>query len=335
MRWSISAHNTFRQCQRQYFFGQIMASHNAKDERRREAYILRQLKGLRAWQGDLVHKGIQHFVIPRLEAGEPLDISCIINEIMEMGHQQLAFSARQGYRDPRNTKTHIGLSYAALYEHEYQQRVAPSDLAQVWATVDTCLRNLSNQTKFIEAMHRSEWVKAEVALSFEVDGTTVSVMLDLLLFEDGHPAIIDWKVSDSDASSYTRQAQVYGLAVLRKWPHFQPQEVKVLEVNLLRDTITLHPLTESNLLEIEDFIFRSISEILALTGDRKYEEQLFEDYEPARTHRTCLFCKYRSLCLEMSNEISTAESVRNPEPGGTQLSLPFAQDHRAAGWGAF
>jgi len=335
MRWSISAHNTFRRCQRQYFFDQVMASHNARDGRRREAYILKQLRGLKAWQGTLIHKGIQHFVVPRLEAGEPLDIPCIINETIGMGRQQLAFSEGRGYRDPANTKTRAGLTYAALYEHEYIGEIAPSDLEQVWTTVDTCLHNLANQTKLIETISRSRWIKAEAPLSFEVDGITVSVILDLLFFDNNRPFIIDWKVSDSQASSYDRQSRVYGLAVLRKWPEFPPQEVQIREVNLLRNIVTAHPLTEQDLLQTEDFIFRSASEMIALIGDRAYEEQQFEDYEPARTHRTCLYCKYRSLCLEMSNEVSTTESIRNPQLGGTQLSLPFAQDHRPAGRGTF
>ena len=44
MKWSYSAHNAMRRCQRLFVFGQMMASHRARDPQRREAYLLKQLK---------------------------------------------------------------------------------------------------------------------------------------------------------------------------------------------------------------------------------------------------------------------------------------------------
>jgi len=68
-QWSISAHNSVRRCQRQFFFKQQMACHNAKDPLRREAHLLCQLKGLEEWRGHVVHQALETFFVPSLERG--------------------------------------------------------------------------------------------------------------------------------------------------------------------------------------------------------------------------------------------------------------------------
>jgi hypothetical protein len=73
-QWSISTDRLFRRCQRQGFFREIAANHASKDWRR-EAFILKQLKTLELWRGTLIHEGIQHYVVPALKKGAPLDWS--------------------------------------------------------------------------------------------------------------------------------------------------------------------------------------------------------------------------------------------------------------------
>ena len=303
MRWSISAHNAFRRCQRQYFFSQIMASHNASDHERREAFILKQLQSLPLWQGSLVHKGIQKYVVPWLASGSLPNMEDVIQQTLAMADRQIAFSSSCQYRVDGQSKSSAGDSYCALFEHEYGIGIVPERLQEVYKTVSQCLRNLFDQRDFLDQLthnsgHRPEWLA-----DFRVAGTRVVVQLDLLCFQGGQmPVIIDWKVAGSESSDYSHQLMTYALSLLCSpmCPNVQAEGISVYEVNLLKNQIKPHIVTEDKIIETENFVFQSIEEIKGAGGDRTFESQHIEDYELARSWMTCMYCNFRKLCTRLS-----------------------------------
>ena len=96
-RWSISAHNCFKKCQRQYFFSNIMAHHNAKDEKRREAYLLKQLSSLDEWKGKLVHLALEKYFVPSLRESNLISLDDLINKTFALAEEQLQFSREKKY----------------------------------------------------------------------------------------------------------------------------------------------------------------------------------------------------------------------------------------------
>lgn len=69
MRWSYSASRSFRQCQRQWFFKNVVASARAKDPVRKRAYLLSKLQSVSAWRGRIVDDVISNLIIPQLNRG--------------------------------------------------------------------------------------------------------------------------------------------------------------------------------------------------------------------------------------------------------------------------
>lgn len=108
IKWSFSMHHCFRRCQRQFLFRHIVAWPNARDPLRREAYILKQAKTVEVWRGLVVHKGIERFVMPQLEARKPIDWESVIRDTKALANRQLRFSADKRYREDRPTKTAVG-----------------------------------------------------------------------------------------------------------------------------------------------------------------------------------------------------------------------------------
>src|SRR4051812_21633623 len=98
MKFSFSSERYFRRCQQQYYLREFLACHNAKDPLRREAFVLKQLKTVELWRGSLVHRGIQKFVLPALEAGLPVNWNVVGDETIQMARRQLQFSAERKYR---------------------------------------------------------------------------------------------------------------------------------------------------------------------------------------------------------------------------------------------
>jgi hypothetical protein len=66
MRWSYSASRSFRECQRQWFFKNIVASARATEPFRRRVYLLSKLQSVSAWRGKIVDNVISKTLIPGL-----------------------------------------------------------------------------------------------------------------------------------------------------------------------------------------------------------------------------------------------------------------------------
>ena len=69
MFWSISESRTFKRCQRQWYYKNLLASPTAKDPLRHTAYLLGKLQSISAWRGNLVDAVISETVLPAVRAG--------------------------------------------------------------------------------------------------------------------------------------------------------------------------------------------------------------------------------------------------------------------------
>jgi len=267
--------------------------------------MLKQLQHLSAWQGSLVHRAIDQLLIPAWRNGSPVDVGKMVEYTLTTARRQFTFSKNCNYRLlMQQSKTSLGSDFLALFEHEYGIEVLPNHIETVHERASQCFQNLLSERGFVKSLCDPFGYKSELPLYFKIDAFTVAVKLDLLyLRQDRKATIVDWKVSQSDMSDYTRQALTYALAVLRspKWSNLQPEDIQVYEVNLLTDSVTQHTVTQHKLDQIEDFIFKSGTEIQATVGDHGYSLDQFEDYDSANSPLTCQHCNFRKLCLELNH----------------------------------
>jgi len=297
-----------------------MASHNAKDEKRKEAYILRKLQSLPAWRGSLFDKGIELFVIPALENSKLIDWEWVVQQTLELARRQFAFSKAKKYRFV--SQSAAGEEFCALLFHENGLGVSSEELKEVFEHIVRCFENLGRQTEFVDYLRWRKWYGVQIPLSFSLDRITVAARPDLLFFRGkGQLTIVEWKTGMSETSDHRPQLLVYALAASRKWPDVILEGLEIYEANLMKNEIQRHHVTEQDLLEIEDFIFLSISEIKALTRGEGFSEQHLEDYEFANNSNTCQNCSFRKLCLEVVSEYASNQFIRDSEP--VQLELPI------------
>jgi hypothetical protein len=309
-QWSISAHNTVRRCQRQFFFKYLMAWHNAKDSDRREAYLLNQLRGLEEWRGHVVHLALEHYFVPLLKEGKMLSCEALTAETLQLAERQFLFSQRGDYKRTGSDKKE--LDYLALREHEYGIAIPNDRLEAIYQQIRRCYEFLYSQTQFLDFLQRADWYESEPSLDFYLDEQRIIAKLDLVVrYRGSKLCIIDWKVGDSQTSDYSRQLQLYAMAALKKWPGFKVEDLLLVEANLLQQEIKKHPIDADGLLEIEDFIFRSLSDIKALTANRPYPEQDLSDYDFANSPGSCHFCKFERLCVRLSNDKAHPEPFSN------------------------
>jgi hypothetical protein len=316
MRWSYSAHAALRRCARQFLFGHALASHNAKDSERREAYVLKQLQHLSAWQGGIVHRVLATDFFSALRVGQPIAAAALTARAHDLARRQFAFSAGRHYRQPGQTKRGAGNDYCALFEHEYGLEILPGSLANVLSQLARCFEHLASQADFLARVYAGSRHLAEPQLSFRVDGATVVAIPDLVFLRaPGQPTVVDWKVAESETSDYSRQLLVYALAVARcgRWLGVPSEAIELLEVNLLKNQVRQHQVNDDRLQETEDFIYRSLVELRAFVGNSDFDARKLDELDVADRPGTCFHCNFGRLCvrrLQAASRLPDAELVQ-------------------------
>jgi hypothetical protein len=206
-QWSFSTDKLFRRCQRQFFFREIAAHHSPKEAWRREAFILKQLKSLEMWRGTIIHEGIQHYVVPALRRGDPLDWRQLEEQTLQRAQAQLAFSEQKRYREPGIAKGRHE-DFCALLPHERGDGVTKTEFDEVCKEIRGAFQRLAALSDLWKIVLGRKDCEAEKQIWVEFDDVKIMVQIDLL-FERllGHPTIIDWKSyelgGDTDARLQT------------------------------------------------------------------------------------------------------------------------------------
>jgi len=298
LRWSYSERRTLERCPRQLAFGQVVASHNARDPFRREAYLLRQLHSIRSWQGSLAHTILATEGLADLRAGRPLALGIAAQDL---ARRQLAFSAAHRYREPGQSKAAAGDAYCALIEHERGEDIGPETLVAVDAALLRCFTNLAGQTAFLELLREGRGHAAETALTLRWGKATVVCAFDLtLLRPDAGLTIVDWKVSQYEESGYEAQLLLYAYMAVRsgRWPGLTADMIDLYEVNLLRDRVHRHRFDGARFGEVEDRVRVGVDALRAALGDGSYARLRLDQLPIAPHERTCAACPFAPLCAD-------------------------------------
>jgi len=301
LRWSYSARRTLEWCPRQLAFGHVVASHNARDPLRREAYLLRQLHSIRSWQGSLAHTILATEGLADLRAGRPLAPLALGIAAQDLARRQLAFSAAHRYREPGQSKAAAGDAYCALIEHERGEDIGPETLVAVDAALLRCFTNLAGQTAFLELLREGRGHAAETALTLRWGKATVVCAFDLtLLRPDAGLTIVDWKVSQHEESGYEAQLLLYAYMAVRsgRWPGLTADMIDLYEVNLLRDRVHRHRFDGARFGEVEDRVRVGVDALRAALGDGSYARLRLDQLPIAPHERTCAACPFAPLCAD-------------------------------------
>lgn len=311
MRWSYSASLSFRQCQRQWFFKNIVASARANDPLRRRAYLLSKLQSLSAWRGKVVDDVVSKTLIPALNQRQSITLKNVKQRARDLFDGQLAFALGHPIDDPELRVSDEGEDFALLYGMEYGEAPTEQDIAQAWAEIEQALTNLYNMSGVREALKSADYVIAQRPLQFELmDGVTVLAYPDAIAFAAaGPPRIIDWKVHTFGQKDAWLQLAIYAIALCRSKRHADfpkdfccdPKDVVLLEAQLLTESVREHHIGEDEITEAEEYMISSACEITSLTEGKKYSELSPEDFQAARYPESCQRCAFRTICWEKSD----------------------------------
>lgn len=306
--WSYTTVNTLRQCNRKYFFYAVMATHGRKTASRRKAYELKQMQTLQMWQGSVVDKFMEKRLIPAITARQTLDFTAMAENAVAMAVKQFDFSLYKKYLDPALKKGDIDEEFCILDIHELSKPYEAGDIERCYGVIrEAVLRiptiHMPDGQPLVDYLKSMDHPRPNVMdWVIYLERAKVNPQMDLLGYQQWNPVVMDWKLSASYSSDYSRQLLICGITVYfkrleqRDKTPYTFEKIKLYEVNLFKGQVKEHVFTQDEVNEMIDYINLTGEDIYLLTGNRKYEEFEITEFDQTDNQSSCRMCNFRPLC---------------------------------------
>ena len=310
MKWSKSAAQCFRRCQRQWYWRHQLASATARDPARREAYLLGKLQSIPQWRGRIVDDTISATVVRALREGRRITLSQALQFAMRRFDAQLATARAHRLRECgyRPAAKAVKDSFAAFHVMEYEGCVPEEEIVKARQEVKDALTAAFQMDEVKDLIKAGRQLIDQRSLSFRLAGVSVQAIPDLIVFfEDRSPLILDWKVHALGLFDAFQQLVLYAMALTRAEPHRDfptsladvgVAEVELMEVQLLSRTVRRHRATELDVAALEEEIADSAYAMRRLVNGRKAPLIDVNELEGAYGPEACGRCQYRKLCWQ-------------------------------------
>jgi len=315
MEWSISKLSALRQCHRKFYFSYELADFHFTHPVRRKAFELAQSKSLRMWQGSLIDNFFSKRIISIYKEKQLPDFNSLSDEIVEIAKRQFSFSEQRLYRDKSISKSKAGDAFQILDIHECGIKYEEHDIAEIYEKVRNIIQQIPNYTSpeegktLHEYLVTSNYLQPDVKYwSYEFEGIKLNPQIDLLRHKGKSIHVIDWKVSDSNTSDYSKQLYLAGIVAFhnikksnigKNWSLPKLEDLSLFEINLMNGNRREHPFTKESTAGALDYVYQFKDEQEQLSGNKSWTDLNIEDYITTDKRETCLFCKFRPLCIHL------------------------------------
>ncbi|MBL7840567.1 MAG: PD-(D/E)XK nuclease family protein [Cyclobacteriaceae bacterium] len=317
MEWSISKLSTLRQCHRKFYFSYELADFHFTHAVRRKAFELGQSKNLRMWQGTLIDNFFSKRIIPLYKERKAPDYPALADELVEIAKRQFSFSEQRLYRDKTMTKTKAGDTYQILDIHECGVPYKEEDVLAIYTRIREIILQIPEYGSpdpgktLHQYLLSSSYLQPDIRYwSYEFEGITLNPQIDLVRRNGKSIHVIDWKVSDSTTSDYSKQLYLAGIVAFHNikksnrekgFPDPKLEEISLFEINLMNGNRKQHELTRESSAGALDYVYQFRDEQEQLSQNKKWDELRIEDYQTTDKKETCMFCKFKPLCIHLIN----------------------------------
>jgi len=304
--WDNTAVNTLLECNRKYFFSQLLASKNRSNLLQRKVHELKKMQNLSMWQGSVVDKFMEIVVIPKIKNKEALNFESLADEAVEMAIKQFEYSRLAVYTDPVAGKLETATEFCILDIHELGKSYDEKEIIEAYSNIRNAILGLpeiqmpDGQTLLGFLQQCNSLSPNVYTWKVEIEQAVVKPQIDLLAQYNWKPVIFDWKLSRSYTADYARQLVICGLVVYLKRLEntekkpYAYEDIRLFEVNLLNGTVKQHDFTEERANTMIDEINLTSQDMLLLLGEN--ESHNIEDFEGTDDDGSCKICSYRSIC---------------------------------------
>ena len=328
VRWSYSTVNSFRQCNRKYYFAQVMATHGRKIPERRKAYELKKMQNMAMWKGSVVDKFMEKTIIPAIRDKKELNFQLFADQAVELAKNQYRFSEAKAYTDAGLKKGEADNEFCILDIHELGKSFTETEIAEAYNTIKEAIENIPSiqmpdGTLLISYLKDCNQLLPNVTnWKVEIENARLTPQIDLIAYHNYNPVVIDWKLSDSGVADYSRQLIICGVTVYLKRieggkPPYNYRDIQLYEVNLLNGIVKQHEFSEERINDMIDYINQTGQDLALLI--HPYEQADIDDYEMTENESSCKLCGFRPLCIYLLlnenhyDEKSYTEFVQNSQ----------------------
>lgn len=325
-KWSISTVNTLRQCNRKYYFSSKLANYHHSNKLKRKAFELKKMQNILMWCGSVVDKIIETHVIPLIQDNAEIDFEFVADNAVELAKRRFEFSQDKIYELPDVSQSRFDEEYCVLDIHEVGKPYSEEELVSAYDRIRKSILNIpkvklpdSDKLLFDYLRESKPLIPNVTTWSFEIENSRVCPQMDLILYNNFKPVVIDWKVSNSLTSDYSRQLIICGLTVFftrmkkvkteGKKP-YSYSDIKLYEVNLFKGEMREHEFTDERANGMIDYINLTGSDMTLLANGMLDEDSDIEAFDIADDEGICNSCNFQMLCeyLLLNNNIYDEKS---------------------------
>jgi PD-(D/E)XK nuclease superfamily len=291
--WSVSRHDCFDTCRRRYFYSYYAAAEDP------EIHRLKKLSALPLWAGNVVHETIEAFLKEHDGPPSETEAEAIVKAAV---HSRMLAD----WRD-----SEAGSLRFRLFEHEYGTTVEPEDKKIVVGTVMRSLRNFFKSPTLAAAMAagRDRWLTVEDLVSFDVDGVTVFLRMDLAYRDaEGRVVIVDWKTGRGEGRFNEVQMAGYALYAARQGWAASSEEIQTELAYLAIPRYVRRAVDAKRLDQARAFITKSAGRMKALLLDPASNVARIESFPMIDRPQVCRRCNFRALCFPRPEGSDTARA---------------------------
>jgi hypothetical protein len=281
---------------------------------RRRAFFLKQLETRYAWRGKIIDEVTSRYITPRINKGEKIVANAVHEYSQKLINSQYAMRMDVHYNDT-NELDSGRVEVQGFFESVYESGFSKENLEQIRKDVFISLTNLLDSSLFRSIQSGNVRLLAQRRLSFSFADVTVSSVPDLIIFplDGSQPRIIDWKVEMPVIYKEHRlQLMMYAYALSKAKPHkdypdiwrartIKPSQIALTEFQLLRNMEQEYTVTEDDLIEVEDYIYRTSRSIMPKIST-VVKDPVADSFPRTIFPSMCNRCKYRIICWNKVKE---------------------------------
>lgn len=297
LTWSFSRDRLFGDCRRAYYY-HYYASWGGwekdADEFTRQAYILKNIRNIDAWVGDIVHQVIKWVLESKI-----LPTNSLFSQDKDINLPRATHKAKQMLMktwEQSRSKTWVSNIKGSLnlFEHYYKRKPSRDELAPKLEKVIKSLKNFyaSGLLETISELSQENIVGIEELDSFDFEGIKAFAIPDFAIRKDKY-LLFDWKTgkrSDKDVL----QLSCYLLYAIKKW-EVEPEKIQIIPAYLTAETCFL-PVKPLGVDQVNNYIRNSIAAMKTVLVDIVQNKADIKLCQKTKDTWRCKNCKFQEIC---------------------------------------
>ena len=299
LTWSFSRDRLFNECPRAYFYHYYASWGGwevSANQFCRKAYILKNVRSIDAWIGDIVHQVIKWVLESKIG-----DKTTLFTESRDVSHEQAVKTAKnlltKTWEQSRSKKWEENVKKNLnLFEHYYNQEPTREQLKIKLEKVANSIRNFykSGLLATFSKLSAKNFLSIDQLASFDFEGTKAFAIPDFAIRDGQEYLLYDWKTGKGSEKDIL-QLSCYSLFAMSKW-QVPEGKIKIIPAYLAQDELLPSPVEAIASEQVKDYIHQSIEGMKSVLTDVGSNKAEINNFAKTDNLWRCQRCKFQEIC---------------------------------------